>query len=369
MKETTDTPLPTHISDDMRSGKDELAYHATRPATFWQYLSAKTSYLSLDFYMVLSALVIALIGCFMGEKIKAGGGFGMDGSLYGQWAKDFHKFVFVQGLDLYRIQRILPSAIIHYSMRLLSIPFTDRNVIYAFGILNVLLITLSAYVWCRIANNLKMSYRGRLVGFAGLFLSFGVMKWPSYYPVLTDTSAFFIGLLMLYFYLINNRIGLYMLMVIGAFVWPTLVYQAALFLMFPRNEAIDESSRPARYKLNVVFAIIATSIIFLYMWSLASNDNLKLIGDLSRMPVLQSLIYLTLAISVLYLLFGLSTIWDSNKLFDIKSIFKRFIGVNFFAVLLLVVGLKFLLSALSNGDPGHSAALLVYFTVAPGMAK
>jgi hypothetical protein len=176
---------------------------------------------------------ISLGGLLFGEKIEAGQGFGYDGGEYANIAQHFEALIAEKSLDSYRIQRILPSAIVHYTLRSLEIPFTPPAIIMAFGFLNVAIFTVSSAVWCQIANRMHITAYAKLIGFIGLFVNFAVLKMASYYPVLTDNAALMLGLVALYFYLIGSRIGLYVLMVVGAFTWPTVAYACVPLALFP----------------------------------------------------------------------------------------------------------------------------------------
>lgn len=322
-------------------------------------------YLTSDYALVLAALLISSIGFLFGEKIKTNDGFGMDGYFYGWWAKDFHSNIFVVGVDAFFIQRILPSALVHYSLRLVHVPLTDENIIKAFGILNVIAITLSAYIWCLIANKLAISRRGKLFGFMALFLNFALMKWPSYYPVLTDVLGFFIGLLMIYFYLVGNRIGLFILMGLGAFVWPMLIYQGALLLMFPGDEVKGKTCTPARYGLNIAVGAAVALVVLPYLVWLALNTDLT-IGGLQPMA---SLVHLSIAIAVLYLFLGLIMLLDCDKLFNFKHLFGYIRRWTFFAAILFFFAIKWLQGWLSSALPPRSLDEVFYEIASTNLAK
>lgn len=322
-------------------------------------------YLTSDSGLVLAALLISLIGFLFGEKIKFNDGFGMDGVHYGTWAKDFYSNIFVGGVDLYYVQRILPSALVHYALRLVHIPLTNGNIIKAFAILNVIAITASAYIWCRIANKLAISRQGKLFGFMALFLNFALMKWPSYYPVLTDVLGFFIGLLMIYFYLLGNRIGLFILMGLGAFVWPMLIYQGALLLMFPGDEVRGKAWAPARYRLNTAAGAAVSLGVLGYLVWLALKTNLVF----TQIPPMTSLLHLSVTISVLYVFFGLIRLLDCDWLFDFKHMFGYLRRWTFFAAILFFFAIRWLQGQLSNGPSPRSSYDELYGIVAASLAK
>src|SRR5262249_61118415 len=101
--------------------------------------------------MVPAALALALVCFAAGERVPVADGLGWDGCIYAAWAKDYHNEIFVKGVDGYYVQRILPSAGVHYSLRPLSGPLTTRNHLRAFCVLDVCLISPYSWFWCGIA--------------------------------------------------------------------------------------------------------------------------------------------------------------------------------------------------------------------------
>ena len=91
-----------------------------------------------------------------------------------------------------------------------------------------------------------------IFGFCGYF----VLKSSFVYPNLTDPSAFLVGNAMMYFYLKQSFLGLFVSSAFGVFCWPlTIIYAIPLFL-FSRNS------------LNRDQLLITTKLIQLkYFWS------------------------------------------------------------------------------------------------------
>jgi hypothetical protein len=192
------------------------------------------------YLMVGAILVISLLNVLFAEKIQVRGGLGFDGKFYGDIAANFVERVTEQQLSAYRIQRIVPSGIIYGVFSLFKIPLSVPNIIKGFEFLNVFLLAISAWAWGLIANELKISTKGKWLGFIALFVNFCFLKHNAYYPVLTDTTAFTLGMFMLLAYLKDMPIVLWMLTFIGAFTWPTLLYCGILLIIFPRKPALPE---------------------------------------------------------------------------------------------------------------------------------
>lgn len=128
-------------------------------------LSARTSKHAMAIMVVLYGLIAI---CF-GERIGVNEGRGWDGCYYADIAADFYGQVFPHRLDGYRIQRIVPSAVVHYSLRLLHLPTTNLDtIIRAFQVYNLLLLVVTVYLWNGIAGRLRLRSRGTWLGFVGL---------------------------------------------------------------------------------------------------------------------------------------------------------------------------------------------------------
>src|ERR1700753_1881023 len=85
-----------------------------------------------------AALIAAIVGIvstrlLWGEKIEVSDGLGWDGEAYALIADKFDTLIATKAINAYSIQRIVPSAIVHYSLRSLSAPRTTSNIIIAFG--------------------------------------------------------------------------------------------------------------------------------------------------------------------------------------------------------------------------------------------
>lgn len=251
--------------------------------------------------LVLGTLaVLTPLYCFT-ERITYGNGFGWDGKAYALWARNFVEEVLHKKPDQYYIQRIFPSALISAGLHLLHIAPTDAHLIGAFVLLNLTMLGLCAWGWCLIADELRISLRGKLVGAVGLFVNAAVMKCSAYYPVLTDLTAYALGVWMLLCYLRGWSIGLYLLTLVGAFTWPSILYCGAALLLFGRTRLSPERPAPDWIRMLIAggsaFVIVAASIF------LRGFGYPGFLGHPGGMP-LEQVIYLSVAIAALYWLLG-----------------------------------------------------------------
>ena len=73
-------------------------------------------------HTLMAALLVAvgLASMAWGERLSANGGLGWDGQFYVALVKNFYESVFVNHMDNYHVQRIVPSGIVRYGMLLLN---------------------------------------------------------------------------------------------------------------------------------------------------------------------------------------------------------------------------------------------------------
>lgn len=318
-----------------------------------------------NFLMTLVMLLIGLANIFWAEKLTVREGFGWDGVTYAGWARDFYRTVLVERVPDYYVKRILPSALVHYGSRLATAPFLSAerrdavlneswNVILCFDIYNLLLLLVAVSTWGLIANELAIQDRGKWFGFCFLFLSYAILKNNFYHSVLTDTSAFTLGLLMFYFFLANKPFGLWATIVLGAFTWPSIPYMGALLFVLPyRKEVQDQiqsAAPPSSRRWPMLLAsmvCLLTLITFVYL----NRDLAQRVGRLAQMlRVDVPFFYLSVTAVIAYFFVGLRPVVSDARLFDLRRI-REAVRWGRLALIAITFGLVyFTYSQLRNGQ-------------------
>ena len=266
--------------------------------------------------MMLLVLLVGLINFQWGEKITVGGGFGSDGIFYGALAKDFY----IKGIDAYRMQRIVPSAVIHYTLRALRVPLVDRNIITAFELYNLLLLLLGCYLWKPIADRLALSIRGRWLGFIGLFVNYATLKWAFYYPVATDVSAFVLGMFMLLFFLKGQTLQLFIVTLVGAFTWPVIIYGGIILILFPNKAPEITGGRTSWLSLLAILPTALLAVLIIYFYYVKGEISYG-----TTAPIVQSLAPLSIAATLLYVFLPISSLLGS---LSVGSVLRSVRGVS-----------------------------------------
>ncbi len=200
-------------------------------------------------------LIVGVVLTLLSERIPVSRGLGFDGEEYGNWAMHFDKVLSREiPVSPYRMFRILPSALAYASLRLTGAALIPENVICFFQVLNLALLGVAALSWGGVADAVGLSFRGKLLGFIGLFGNHSILKYNFYYPVLTDTAAYALALVSLYAYLRDKRVMLAVATIAGAFCWPTLIAFGSILLLFPRKDHTRERGKGWTRRLPAVLA-------------------------------------------------------------------------------------------------------------------
>jgi hypothetical protein len=255
-------------------------------------LISKTNWL-----MVGAILAVGVANLLWAEIIRVGGGFGWDGQLYGTLAQTFPEALQGRTINAYYLQRLLPSAIVHYGLRISGCSASIPDVVRGFEILNLCCLGLIALAWGNLADRLGLGWRGKWFGFIAFFCNFHFLKHGAYCPVSTDTPAFTVALLMLAAYLKDRLWELTALTLLGSFVWPLLIYLGAGLMIFPRGAIVSrDERRPWSYLFAAALsAAAAGSAAYLYFIGHFRPDGSPVVAPLILISLLLLGIYLFLA--------------------------------------------------------------------------
>jgi len=299
-------------------------------------------------YLLIFLFFGWLIGCiFFGERIPTSDGLGYDGITYAKIALQLPSLI--HHLPIYTTQRILPSSVIYFFSQLTHSNLTNADMPMVFSIYNTTILLIAVLTWRAIANHFKWSPQVRLISFAGLFLNFAILKMNTYYPILTDTTAFVLGVLMVYFFIANKNHWLLLTSMLGAFTFPTLFYIGLILFIFSGLEKQNLNSyiRPSKghtfFSLLHTIAITATAFFFFYTISSTGEQPL---GRIDAMPILT----LSLLALFFYVFFSASPLYRCylTTLSRIRS------GMTFrlFPAVFSIIFINSLIHFFSTNDPG-----------------
>lgn len=219
--------------------------------------------------LFLAYTVWALYAIFYGERIPVNGGLGWDGKIYYFISQDF--FTYVQGrvFDSYYILRVVPPLIVKAAHWLTGTEHSYELTGTFFGLLNLssmlggtllLLACLHDTVW-----------QWRLMASVFALVSFGSLRHPYYYPILTDAFAFLLGAAMLWAFLSKRRAVLLAVTLAGAFTTPVLLLMAFPLLAFQHGTFTGKEWTSTD---RVLFGLLLASVTFLALIGPALNGTM-----------------------------------------------------------------------------------------------
>ncbi len=304
---------------------DAVRHRGTAPAMLLELIRRQWPLI-----VVLGLIALAAtVSHYVGNKITVYDGLGWDGSRYGQYVVQFSDRLGDRSFDAWYVQRILPSGMAWVILRVLGKPLTTPYAITGFEILNTMMLMVSAVLWSRIARLVSLSIRGTWIGYGALFINFAVLKMNFYYPVLTDTTALTLGLVLLYGYLADKPILLYLGWIAGAFVFPSLVLIGALLFVLPRSKP-TEGTPGKRGWVSAALGLVTLSYVVLGL--LADRDDGAVLD-----PIDSALRVLGILATIGFLLAALHPLLKASPVLAPPSRVLR--SLSFSRLAVLVVGL------------------------------
>lgn len=286
------------------------------------------------FFPVL-ILYYGLFYIFFGERYPFNGGLSTDGFVFASFIPDFTKSQF---FDTYYVHRIFPSLLVSMFFKPLSINPTEQNIYSAFQILNVACLIVSSYFLKRILVLFKISLKNQLLAFTLFLFNFGIIKYPFYLPVMTDTFALMLSTALLYFYLKNNIKAIVIITILLAFTWPMGFYQGLLLIAFPIS--ILPFTSPLKWQKTLIygafiFYILAFIIYFIFIKKIDSTVDyvLKIDRDLLPLSIL----------GILLIYFFFAKLLLNKTLLDISLFLKKInykrllISIGVFALVFIII--------------------------------
>jgi len=173
--------------------------------------------------VIVAILVLLVIYNYYGEKCALADGYGWDGDSY-------YRPILINGweeytsdnISYYHTHRMLPFLFIHWLMRLLNMSFSAPHVMLICSTVNALLLLFSVLLFFGISNHLRWKRNTEILAFSFSFLNYHVLKFMGYCPVMTDMPAYFLSWLVVYGFFLKKNWILFLVGLIGMFVFPIL---------------------------------------------------------------------------------------------------------------------------------------------------
>jgi hypothetical protein len=266
------------------------------------------------FFPVLM-LYYGIFYILFGETYPFNGGLSTDGFVFASFIPDFTKSQF---FDTYYAHRILPSLLVGLFLKLLAINSTEQNIYTAFQILNLVSIVVSCYFFKQLLHWFKISLKNQVLAFVLLLFNFGLIKYPFYLPVMTDTFALMLSIALLYFYVRNNIKLIIICTLLLAFTWPMGYYQGLILIAFPI--CILPFTPALKWQKTLIYgiSILYISILSIYLIFIEKRDmTVDFVMKIDRSLLPFSLL------GIIFLYFFFAKIFLNKTLLDIPLFLKK----------------------------------------------
>jgi len=235
---------------------------------------------------------------------------------YTRVALDLPGQLFGRELDRYYIGRAFPSAAAYLVTGLFQLPHTLPNTLAVYAGINVLLAGCITGLYCRLSDRLGYDLAGKLIGYVSLFTGFLFWHHVPFVPPTTDAWGMLLTFLAVDAFLAGRSWLLYVVMVVGAFTWPTLLIGCALLLLFPYDK--DREPRPTVLSWRLALLLAVAAFIF---WLASAGYMLRkglptaTIFEVETLP----LVPICMLVVAVYLIPGLTTLLNDERLFDVRK--------------------------------------------------
>ncbi len=253
-------------------------------------------------FVFTAFLLIIVILQIPGEKVPYNDGAGWDGVFYREVAAGFLQTVEEDGYNTYHLQRILPFAILNALYVITGIEINNDSLIKGILIFNFLALLLGIYWYFRIAKKIRASAALETLGFILLFFSFPVLKETWYEPFITDLFALVLGIGQMNYFLRYEKPKLFLVSLIGGFVWPTLWISGLLLLYLPNEKVIQQQELHPFHKWYLIPGGLLLGL-FCYAFFAFSEREGKSLWELARN-----------LISMAAVLYFLLKVWQESRL-------------------------------------------------------
>lgn len=317
---------------------------------------------SHKFTIPVFVAIYGVLNILYAEKLPANEGLGWDGLRYSSIAA---YMLNSPEIDNYILMRIFPPAIVHIIFKVFSIEFSIPNIIKGFEFVNLAGLIISAVFIRKIFDHLKITFEKQMLGFVLLFVSYAIAKFNFYYPVMTDTPALCLSIVLLYFYLTNQTINLLLIVILSGFTWPVVFYQGIILLMFP---VVKREFEPLnKVKTIGIQSASALAILVLIIYFIYVDYDYEPV--MFTIPIDLKLINIS-AVGVVTMFFFYPKML-TNRLFFTKDYLLKNINVNrVLTGVAIVVVFNILLRQLNiSGKMGALNASMLSSRVICGMAK
>lgn len=211
------------------------------------------------FISILLAIVIFQI---LGEKVPVNEGALGDSVFYREVAVSFLDKIEDESYNVVQIQRVLPFALVNMVFSLFGFDHEYDSLLSGMLIFHFLMLLPGIYWYFSLTKKMRLRSSLSFLGFVLLFVNFAILKETWYNPFSTDFTALILGIGQVNYFVKHERQKLFLVSIVGGFVWPTLLITGLVLIFLPSDAMqLHDGPRPKSF-----FPILASAVVlFLLM--------------------------------------------------------------------------------------------------------
>ncbi|WP_373521493.1 hypothetical protein [Aquiflexum sp.] len=291
------------------------------------------------FISVLLAIVIFQI---LGEKVPINEGAYGDGLFFREVAVSFLDKIENESYNVVQIQRLLPFAMVNMIFSMFGFDHDYDSLMSGMLIFHFLMLIPGIYWYFSLTKKMRLRSSMTFLGFFLLFANFAILKETWYNPFATDFTALILGIGQVNYFVRHERQKLFLVSIVGGFVWPTLLLTGLILIFLPSDAMqLHEGPRPKSF-----FPILA-SAIFLFLLILISAFTGRFANGQTWDIILHKLSLLSMVAFVFVFMIKNPIQWKQSWLLFRKKL-KSPKVIRLVSILLAFVFIVFLLSGSNN---------------------
>ncbi|MEO8362396.1 MAG: hypothetical protein ABI672_20380 [Vicinamibacteria bacterium] len=204
------------------------------------------------------------------DVIPVNDGLGWDGVRFAKMVERGPEMLPMREINSYYVQRVGPSLAVRALLQATGQPLDTASIRYGFIFLNLTLLSLAMLLMMDAAALLSLNNAGRWILFIGLFLTPANGRLPIYYAPIGDSTAFFLGALIVWGYVTRRPIAMVVAFVLAIVCWPAAFLLLPL-LVWPRamGETRHELDiKPLPLSLRIAVIVLAIPVGWLLLMAL-----------------------------------------------------------------------------------------------------
>lgn len=323
--------------------------------------------------ILITVLTVILLFTLTGEKVARFEQSGWDGREYREMAQTFSEKINGDSYNTYKIQRILPFALINTIFNIFGWDKSNTQIMTAMIILCILAVIVSLIYFFKTSNTLQLDTTLEIIAFSAIFYNYPILKHLGYYPFQTDIFAFMLGIMIFYFFIKRKKWLIVLTGIIGAFIWPTLLI-TSLALAFFSPKASPLICQKLLNRKNDILLILCKTGAMLIIPALCLYLYLRH-GDLRALYAFNVATYDHIYILILSLIALSIYIYRTIKIFHfdiiytIRDFFRQTGFSNFILLIAIYSSVYIIIHLLAKGESNFDLQALIVQTSLRAIAK